>query len=181
MCPAGLHVSEYSVFRRKVLVRREKLAKVRKFDKHTSTYIQSHTRKPDRGHSWFPHVSMHTRRLATKTATRAPSTPPSTRQSPRTAATAPGSPVVPCFGYTHAHKTQEENRKKALAEIIKEGGVQVGALRCQGCMYQWSTLRRNTLLILSKSIYYLEACTAAVSSIYTRILPSCPSQIPRTI
>ena len=40
MCPAGLHVSERLLFCRKVLVRREKLAKVRNFDKHnTYTYI----------------------------------------------------------------------------------------------------------------------------------------------
>ena len=38
MCPAGLHVPEILVFCRKVLVRREKLATVRKFDKHTYTY-----------------------------------------------------------------------------------------------------------------------------------------------
>ena len=37
--PAGLPVSEYLVFCRKVLVRREKLPKVRKIDKHTYTYI----------------------------------------------------------------------------------------------------------------------------------------------
>ena len=41
MCPAGLHVCDYLLFCRKVLVRREKLAKVRKFDKHTYTYIPS--------------------------------------------------------------------------------------------------------------------------------------------
>ena len=38
MCPAGLHVSEYLLFCRKVLVQREKLAKVRKIDKLTYTY-----------------------------------------------------------------------------------------------------------------------------------------------
>ena len=39
MGPAGLRMPEYSVFRRKVLVRREKLAKVRRFDKHTYTNV----------------------------------------------------------------------------------------------------------------------------------------------
>ena len=38
MCPPGLPVSEYLMFCRKVLARREKLIKVRKFDKHTYTY-----------------------------------------------------------------------------------------------------------------------------------------------
>ena len=38
MCSAGLHVSVYLLFCRKVLVRREKLAKVRKIDKPTYTY-----------------------------------------------------------------------------------------------------------------------------------------------
>ena len=38
MCTAGLHVSDYLLFCRKALVRRERLAKVRKFDKHTYTY-----------------------------------------------------------------------------------------------------------------------------------------------
>ena len=39
MCPAGLHVSEYVQFCRKsARTKREKLAKVRKFNKHT--YIQ---------------------------------------------------------------------------------------------------------------------------------------------
>ena len=40
---------------------------------------------------------------------RAPFDPPSTRQYPLTPATALGSPAVPCFEYTHAHKTKEEN------------------------------------------------------------------------
>ena len=35
MCLAGFLVSEYLMFRRKVLLQREKLAKVRKFDEHT--------------------------------------------------------------------------------------------------------------------------------------------------
>ena len=38
MCPAGLPVSVYLLFCLKVLVQREKLAKVRKFDKYTYTY-----------------------------------------------------------------------------------------------------------------------------------------------
>ena len=37
-CSTGLSVSKYMAFCRKVLVRREKLAKVRKIDKHTYTY-----------------------------------------------------------------------------------------------------------------------------------------------
>ena len=37
MSPAGLPVSGYLAFGRKVLVRREKLGKVRKFHKHTYT------------------------------------------------------------------------------------------------------------------------------------------------
>ena len=37
MCPAGLAVSGYLAFCRKVLVRREKLRKVRKFHKHNYT------------------------------------------------------------------------------------------------------------------------------------------------
>ena len=40
MCPAGLHVSEYLVFCRKVLVRKKKLAKVRTIDRHTYTYVE---------------------------------------------------------------------------------------------------------------------------------------------
>ena len=43
---------------------------------------------------------------------RAPRNPPSIRQHPLTPATAPGSPVVPCSKYTHAHETEEEKMKK---------------------------------------------------------------------
>ena len=46
MCPAGLPVSEYLVFGRRVLVRREKLVTVRKFDRHTYTYGQTNATGP---------------------------------------------------------------------------------------------------------------------------------------
>ena len=46
MCPAGVHVSEYFLrFCRKALVRREKLSKVRKFYKHTYSYMERKHRK----------------------------------------------------------------------------------------------------------------------------------------
>ena len=64
---------------------------------------------------------------------RAPSNPPSTRQHPLTPASAPGSPAVPCSGYTHAHITKDETKKNgSRGQVIEGGGVQVGALRCQG-------------------------------------------------
>ena len=57
---------------------------------------------------------MHTRRLATKTATALLATPPSTRHHPLTPVTVPCSPAVPCSEYTYARQTKEEKRKKGL-------------------------------------------------------------------
>ena len=42
---------------------------------------------------------------------RAPCNPPSTHQHPRTPATAPGPPALPCSDDTHAHETKEEKNK----------------------------------------------------------------------
>ena len=73
-----------------------------------------------------------------KNGDRAPSNAPSTRQHLLTPAIAPRLPAVPCSGYTHAHETQQEKRKKgSRREVVEGGGVQVGALRCQGYIRQF--------------------------------------------
>ena len=45
----------------------------------------------------------------------ASSNPPPTRQRPLTPATGPGSPAVPCPGYTHAHKAKKIMKEKKLS------------------------------------------------------------------
>ena len=74
-------------------------------------YIQPHTRRPDKAHPRSRRVSRHTCRLATKTATALLPTPPSTCQGPLTPAAAPGSPAVPCFGYTRTHTKHKEKKR----------------------------------------------------------------------
>ena len=66
---------------------------------------------------------------------RAPFNPPSARQHPLTPATAPRSPAVPCSEYTLAHETKQEKKVKKGSrwQVTERGGVQVGALRGQGC------------------------------------------------
>ena len=79
-----------------------------------------------------------------ETGDRAPSVRPSTGQRPRIPAMAPGSPALPCSGYTYEHNTEKGPREKKcrkqrkagkyreVRQLIEGGGVEVRGLKGQG-------------------------------------------------
>ena len=56
-----------------------------------------------------------------KNGDRASCNAPSTRQHPLTPTTAPGSPVVPCSEYTHAHETKRRKKEKITESARRNG------------------------------------------------------------
>ena len=89
--------------------------------------IQPNIRGPDRAHSCFPRASMSTRRLATKTATALPATPPLYPPAPADTRDGTVHARVAVL-WVHARTRNRKGKKVSRRQVVEGGGVQVGAL-----------------------------------------------------